>query len=493
MRLTAHPLVSALAAFTLLVGGAALAQDDHLVDAHTLIEAGELEHARQALLEAVDQDPERVDLHFQLGLLELRLDNPEAAAFNFSVAAAAFGKRFDLVYNQAISLAEAGDFARASQLLQEAINAGPIPAELRAQVLEALGDAQYEAEAYSLAAQTFADLFELTKEPLAEYKNLLARFATGEREQLVVPLKRLRTQVGHRASTLLADIYYDTGLAEYGERELKDARQRAVAEVDFEALTDVSTALAGHYYGQERYDDAVELLADLPNLEGAVEAQYLLGIAHLAAGRPGTALETFQRGEQPILDSFLLLSVVAAAEAGEHHQAVDLMKSVTARFAGNMQVLGNFDIGTAALLAGARSQLALERLDEAAGLAQFIPQNDLTPEQLVQLADLLYQTGNHQGASNIYETVLARVSVNADTYLAAARNQADALLALRRWEDAKLAYERVIGLTPFDTVAYYHYGWALAGLNQRAAAQEAFQTAADRGYEPAKEVLAKHF
>ena len=131
MRPTARRLVSALAALTLLVGGGAMAQDQ-AIDAHTLIEAGELEHARHALLDAIDQDPERVDLHFQLGLLELRLGNPQAAAFNFSVAAAAFGKRFDLVYNQAISLAEVGDFAQASQLLQEAIAEGQIPGELRA-------------------------------------------------------------------------------------------------------------------------------------------------------------------------------------------------------------------------------------------------------------------------------------------------------------------------------------------------------------------------
>jgi len=493
MKPVARPLVSALAALALLTGGAALAQEDHLVDAHTLIEAGELEHARQALLEAVDLDPNRVDLHFQLGLLELRLDNPEAAAFNFSVAAAAFGKRFDLVYNQAISLAEAGDFARASQLLQEAIDAGQIPGELRAQVLEALGDAQYEAGAFDLAARTYAQLFDLTGDTTAEYKTLLARFELGEREQLVVPLKRLRVPVGHRTSKLLADIYYDTGLAEYGERELKDARKRAVEEVNFEALTDVSVALASHYYLSERYAEAIELLVDLPTIEHDQLARYLLGIAYLATGEADAALRVFEAPLQNPSDAFLLLSMVAAGAGDDAQKANDLARHLVSKFAGELPRLARTELGIAALVAAAQAYEQTGRLDEAAGLASQIPRANLSPSQRVQLGDLHYRAGEYQAAATHYEEVLAQAAVDADIYLAAARNYADALLAQRRWGDAKRAYERVIALTPFDTVAYYHYGWALIGLNERPAAQEAFQTAAERGYEPARDVLAKHF
>lgn len=461
-------------------------------DVTTLLAANELEHAREALLDAVDKEPDRPDLLFELGLLELRLENPDAAAFHFASAASSFGQRFDLVYNQAISLAEAGDFAAASQLLQEAIEAGRTPNHLHTRVLDVLGDAQYEAEAYELAAQTFTQLHEITGEPRSAYKALLARYQLGERAELVVPLKRLRDTVGHDVSKLLADIYMDTNLITYGERELKDARERAVNEVNFEALTELTSELARHYYNLERFNEAIHLLEQLPDPPSNY-AHYLLGLTYLAADQPEKAQEIFAKPRDGQEQLYTLLRIIADHEAGNHQDAADRIEVVASYYAGALSQIAHIDVGAAALLASAQANIEIGKEERANSIANEIPTAALTPEQRVQLGDIHYLAGDYQAAQLAYSAAMDEPGVNPDTYLAAARNLADALLADKQFEQAKLAYQRVLGLASYDTEAYYYYAWTLLAMTERDNAQEAFQTAAARGFAPAREALNTHF
>lgn len=452
--------------------------------------------ARTALLKAIDQQPNRLDLHFELGLVELRLNDPNAAAFEFAAASQAFGNRFDLNYNQAVSLAQAGKFKDAASVLQKAVTKATVPENLKAQVYSVLGDLQYEAKDYAGAVKTFKQLYSLTQKPTDLYKVLLARFKNGERASLVVPLKELRATVGHPASQLLARIYMDQNMPAYAERELQDARKRAVKALDMEALANDSLELANVYAQQQKYDQAISVLSELDKSYQTQNVHIALAQLNLLAGKPDKALQELKAIPASASKANVMpdtLRTIAYVAAGNFKDAVnagnDLMQEINTA----VSAYANLPYGGVALTNLAYADQQVGHSSAAVGVLAKLSPDSLHMPELLLAGKVFYQNGDYENAIKYFSAAASNANATTDQATAALRDLADTYLAAKHFDGAIVTYQQLLALAPYDTAAVYDYGWALIGAQRVDEGKTQLQHAADRGYQPASKDLKTYF
>jgi tetratricopeptide repeat protein 8 len=108
----------------------ALADDDNMADVwynvgHVAVGAGDANLAYQAFKIAVSVDANHAESHNNLGVLEARKGNPEAARACFAAALQEGDHAFEPFYNDALCAFRAGDFQSAFERVEKALAAFP--------------------------------------------------------------------------------------------------------------------------------------------------------------------------------------------------------------------------------------------------------------------------------------------------------------------------------------------------------------------------------
>lgn len=446
---------------------------------------------RANLLNQIREDPTNPELHYQLGALELfTFGDPDAAAFHYATATTT-GVRYDTLHNEAVAHAQAGRYIQATYLLNNALEQNPSP-ENQATTLELLGDVLHTAADYEAAADTYAQLHQLTNSPNAQYKHLRARYANGETTSLIIPLQQLRSTAKPHATELLALIYQTAGMTDYATNELQLARAEAIEQGDLQSLARISIHLAQNHYAADEYDEALAAITDIHLITNEQTASYTEGVIHLAMGQPDLAFEAFTRDHQPheLIPERLMGAVIASANTLNPTDIARYMRAYLTNHTAD--TLNHGYLPRTATLA------ALELLGQhpthsalAEELSRGINLSSYRPEQLLTLGTIHYDNGDYEAAAAAFSAAGAHELATEEQKLASLRNHAHALQANKQHTAADRAYREYLSLAPYDTTALYHHGWALLHAGEANEAEQAWREAHSRGYEPASDAL-KH-
>ncbi len=455
------------------------------------LEVGDFERAKQNFLAAVSLDYMSADAHFGLGLAEFNRANYRAALFEFSEVTRLFPERFDGHFNRAVTLAQLRRSEEAVAAFQEAlVQASPEAGRaVRASAqlglagqLEVLGRFEEAAEAYGAAMR-------LSKRtPTLIMAQSEALYRAGRGLEALPALTALEAE-NYEASTLVASIYLEAKQTDYALAALNRARSRAAESGDVQAESDVllqlgllRRSLGRNAAAARAFAAAAELT---PESGGAF---YNLGVSYLETGQPQRALAplqnalTAERVQGEVSGEVLLALATAYDQLGQPADAQRTAEAARSRLTTRPLRLDATAISGRALYRAGNYRGALIALKE---VAEARP-NDAQAQLWAGLA--YYQQGDYTEATSFYERAVSLEPDDLDARL----NLGAAYLATERYADAESVYTLLVQQNGEDAEAFYNLGWALYSQGLVDAAQTAWASASELGYEPAQTALSEY-
>ncbi len=261
-----------------------------------LLEAGELDKAREALLEAVRLAPRDADLKRALGQLETKRRDYKAAAGWFREAATLSSSPDDWE-SLATALAAMGDYSNATRVRQDLADNAPSP-EAKFENLVRLGHTYSRWGRHQSAAATFAEALNSKRDAstlaaLSSSLEALGRFSDA-RKYLAEALKlRPDTNTRLRLSILSAQ------LGEFAEAVLwleRIPQQQLQALPDLRARVELQRGLALQALGRER--EALQSLQIAADSQPSPSIYVLLAESHRRLNHVEEAAEAYLRAHQ---------------------------------------------------------------------------------------------------------------------------------------------------------------------------------------------------
>ncbi len=452
---------------------------------------GDFDRAKESFLEAVSLDYLSADAHFGLGLAEFNRANYRAALFEFDEVTRLFPERFDGHFNRAVTLAQLRRSEEAVAAFQEAlVQASPEAGRaVRASAqlglagqLEVLGRFTEAAEAYGAAMRLSRQTPELV---LAQSEAL---YRAGQGLEALPALIALEGET-YQAGALIANIYLQAKQTDYALAALSRARSRAAAGGDVQAESDLllqlgllRRSLGRNAAAARAFTAATELT---PDSSGAF---YNLGVSYLESGQPERALAPLEnalaaeRIQGDVSGEIFLALATAYDQLGQPAEAQRTAEAAWSRLSTRPLRLDAAAITGRALYRGGNYRGALIALRE---VAEARP-NNAQAQLWAGLA--YYQQGDYTEATSFYERAVALEPDNFDARL----NLGAAYLATERYADAESVYTLLVQQNGEDAEAFYNLGWSLYSQGLVDAAQTAWTSSSELGYEPAQTALSEY-
>ncbi len=455
------------------------------------LEVGNYGRAKTNFLEAVSLDYMSADAHFGLGLAEFNRPDYRAALFEFSEVTRLFPERFDGHFNRAVTLAQLRRSEEAVAAFQEAlVQASPEAGRaVRASAqlglagqLEVLGRFDEAADAYGAAMRLSK------RSPALIMAQGEALYRAGRGLEALPALTALEAD-DYQASTLVANIYLAAKQTDYALAALNRARRRAAASGDKQAESDVLLQLGLLRRSLGRNEAAARAFAAAAELTPeSGGAFYNLGVSYLENGQPQRALVPLQnalaaeRARGKASGEVFLALATAYDQLGQPADAQRTAEVARSRLKTRPLRLDAAAITGRALYRAGNYRGALIALKE---VAEARP-NDAQAQLWAGLA--YYQQGDYTEATSFYERAVSLDPDNLDARL----NLGAAYLAAERYTDAESVYTLLTQQDGEDAEAFYNLGWALYSQGLVDAAQTAWTSASDLGYEPAQTALSDY-
>ncbi len=506
-RLPWHAILVAVAAWLAFsVAGLGFAQDlDALRDAvqaeptnveawielgDALYEAGDVEGAKDAFLEAVAVDYRACDAHYGLGLAEFGRGDFQAALFAFNETTRLCADRFDGQFNRAVTLARLRRSADAAAAFRTAIEVAEPEATSSDLVnaylglagqLESTGDNAGAAAAYGSALE-----LDPTNTDFA-FRRGRALYNAGQGLDALPDLVELeQTSDDYRVSALIADIYVDQGQVDYALRSLQRALTTAEADGDDAAQANILVELGLLQRELGRTAEAAGSFQRATDLEGATwEAFYNLGVSFLESGQTRSALDPLETAaeRQPDVGAVQLALASAYDQLAMTDAALPAARRAVQLLAdADQRVQAQFILGRALYRQGDYEAAARE-------LEQVVAARPSDGQAQLWAGLSEYQLGNYRSAALYYERAVQLEPGSPEARI----NLGAAYLAAERYEDAEAVYGQLVTQNPDDAQSQYNLGWSLIGQQRRGAARDAWGSACDLGYTAACEALQRYF
>ncbi|MEX1024496.1 MAG: hypothetical protein WD226_05405 [Planctomycetota bacterium] len=464
--------------------------------AQALLRARAPEHARTALLDDANRDPNDLRAVHDLAVIELLwLQDPHAAAFLFA-SLASDDPSYDRLHNLGVAHAQARAYDEAITAFAAALEhpASPAHHQLTRAVL---ADVRLAAGDPTAAAADYLALHDATGDVRFLYQHYLARVASGERAEALHDLRRLRDEAGASAPLLIATLYRAAGMSAYATHELERAREVALHDADFEAFTRASVLLAQQQWLDGQPEQALLTLDDVQLVARDPALRHTQGSLLLALGDPERAFRAFTRGERlddraipsEMHTALLIGAVIAADAAGLAPEAFALARELEGRYPSFRELQDGVPGASGALVTLALAHEARGANLEALAVASGVDAERLAAYDLLRLGDLHYRAGQYDLARQTYERALAHPNAAAAERTTASRRVAYAMQAAGNLAAARVSYESHLADAPYDTLALHQYGWVLAAAGAIDEARDAWSTALARGHEPSAAAL----
>jgi tetratricopeptide (TPR) repeat protein len=445
-------------------------------------EAGELEDAKDAYLEAIALDYLLGDAHFGLGLVEFARGDFQGALFAFNEVTRLFPDRFDGHYNRAVTLATLRRPGDAAAAFRAALAAAE-PEATRQDRLNAyvgLAGQLVRSEEYRAAAEAFREALVLSPDDTdLAYNRGAALVAAGEGLTALAELTEVESRTGDfRFSVLIAEVYVDQGQVDFALRALERAVRKAVDAGDRQGEASSLVALGELQRGLGRESAAAASFERAVEVDPASwEARYNLGVSLLTSGQTRAALAPLQeaaRLQETGIESELALAG-AYDQLGMSGEALASARRVLDRASASdadAQAQARFVVGRALYLQGDYAGAS----DALAMVVQARP-GSASAQLWAGLAR--YMQGDFQGAALFYER-----AVQLDPNSIEARvNLGAAYLASERYTDAEGVYRLLVQQNAQDAESQYHLGWSLYAQQRDEDARIAWSNACQLGYQ----------
>jgi tetratricopeptide (TPR) repeat protein len=456
-------------------------------DAWTLLgnayyEAGDMDSAKDAYLEAIAVDYLAGDAHYGLGLVEFNRGDYQAALFAFNEVTRLYPERFDGHYNRAVTLSRlrrpADSAAAFRRALEEAV---PEATEQdRVNTYVGLAGQLLRTQDYGAAADAFGQALALRPDDVdLAYSRGAAMVRAGRGLEALPELTDIEARTSdYRFSALIAEVYVEQGQIDYALRALERAVRKASDAGDAAGEANSLVALGSLQRGLGRDAEATASFQRAAEIDpGSWEARYNLGVGYIQTGRTQNALAPLQDAAR-----------INPASADVHlalASAYDLLGMTPEALASGRAVLER----TSDADAVAQSRLVIGRAlylqgDFPGASQEFMQVVQLRPgsAQAQLWAGLAaYQQGDFAGAAMFYER-----AVQLDPNSIEARvNLGAAYLASERYRDAEGVYRLLVQQNARDAESHYNLGWSLYAQQRDEDAAIAWSNSCQLGYQAA--------
>jgi len=444
-------------------------------------EAGDLETAKDAYLEAIALDYLLGDAHYGLGLAEFARGDYQGALFAFNEVTRLFPDRFDGHYNRAVTLATLRRSSDAAAAFRAALAAAE-PEATRSDRLNAyvgLAGQLVRIEDYAGAADAFGEALALAPDDIdLAYNRGAALVAAGRGLTALAELTEVESRTGDfRFSVLIAEVYVEQGQVDFALRALERAVRKANEAGDRVGEGSSLIALGELQRGLGRDGDAAASFERATQVDPASwQARFNLGISFLTSGQTRAALAPLEEAARLQQDGIESLLALAGAydQLGMVAEAIAAANSVLERSTDvDAQAQARFIVGR-----GLYQQGRYQAASEAFASVVLARPGSATAQLWAGLAQ--YMQGDYAGAALFYER-----AVQLDPNSIEARiNLGAAYLASERFAEAEGVYRLLVQQNPQDPESQYNHGWSLYALQRDEDARIAWSNACQLGYQP---------
>ena len=446
-------------------------------------EAGELEDAKDAYLEAIALDYLLGDAHYGLGLVEFARGDYQGALFAFNEVTRLFPDRFDGHFNRAVTLATLRRPSDAAAAFRAALAAAE-PEATEADRLNAyvgLAGQLVRTEDFAAAAEAFGQALALAPDDIdLAFNRGAALVAAGDGLRALPELTEVESRTGdYRFSVLIAEVYVDQGQVDFALRALERAVRKANEAGDREGEASSLVALGELQRGLGREREAAASFERAVAVDpGSWEARYNLGVSLLTSGQTRAAVAPLQeatRLQETGIESELALAG-AYDQLGMSAEALAAARRVLDRVSpadADAQAQARFVVGRALYLQG-------DYAGASEALAMVVQARPGSASAQLWAGLARYMLNDFEGAALFYER-----AVQLDPNSVEARvNLAAAYLASGRYGDAESVYRLLVQQNPQDAESYHHLGWSLYAQQRDEDARIAWSNACQLGYQP---------
>lgn len=451
--------------------------------------AGQFADAKQSFLEGISIDYGNGDAHYGLGLSEYARGNYQAALFEFNEVTRLYPKRFDGQFNRAVTLAKLRRPKDAAAAFEEAIKVADSVATTKDKIGAYLGLAgQLELNGdYAKAADAYASAIELDpgNADLVLRRGQALEQAGKGLDALPELTKLEAGSNDYRVSALIADIYVKQGQIDYAMFALNRALKKAEAAGDNSAKANILVKLGSLQKSLGRDADASKSFQEAAQADPqSWQALYNLGVSYLEGGQTQTALNPLEQASKlaPSNGDIHLALASGYDQLAQTDKALSNAQAALSELKDDKQLTQARFIAGRALYRKAQFAAAADLLDQ---VVQATP-DDGQAQLWAGLAD--YQQQKYDSAIRFFEraTQISPNSVEARVDLGAA------YLAAKRFQDAETVYQLLVKQNSKDSESFYNLGWALYSQDRRSAAQDAWKTSCQEGYQQACDAITKY-
>lgn len=449
---------------------------------NALLEANDLEGAKEAYLEAIALDYLVGDAHYGLGLAEFGRGDFAAALFAFNEVTRLYPERFDGHFNRAVTLARLRRPTEAAAAFREALaQAAPeATSDDRLAAWTGLGGQLMLAGNPSGAADAYGEARAIAPgDTELAYRRGVALVDAGRGLEGLAELTDIEARTSdYRFSALIARVYVEQGQVDYALRALERAVRKADDAGDRTGQAASLVALGDLQRDLGRDADAAASFTQAAAIDPtAWQARYALALMYLESGQPRSAVAPLMEAVAIVPDDGDVRLALASAydQLGQAAEALAAARAALPR-------LANADLQAhARVIAGRALYLQGDYAAADAEFAMVVQQRPGSASAQLWAGLARYQLGDYAGAALFYER-----AVQLDPNLTAARvNLGAAYLALERYRDAEGVYRLLVQQNARDAESQYNLGWALYATQQDDAAREAWANACQLGYGPA--------
>jgi tetratricopeptide (TPR) repeat protein len=445
-------------------------------------EAGDVDGAKDAYLEAIAVDYLSGDAHFGLGLVEFGRGDFQAALFAFNEVTRLFPERFDGHFNRGVTLARlrrpadaAAAFARA---LDEASASASEAERLNAHI--GLAGQLVLTRDFDGAATAYGDALALRPDDVdLAFNRGAALVNAGRGIEALAEITEIEARTSdYRFSALIAEVYVAAGQIDYALRALERATRKASEANDTSGEASSLIALGELQRGLGREGEAVQSFGRAAEIDPTSwEARYNLGVGLLLSGQPRSALGPLEDAASINRASPDVQLALASAydQVGMTDEALLAARTVIESTNDpEAQTQARFIVGRALYALG-------DYAGAAAQFARVVQERPGSASAQLWAGLAEYQRGDFAGAALFYER-----AVQLDPNSVEARiNLGAAYLASERYRDAEGVYRLLVQQNSRDGESHFNLGWALYAQNRDADARTAWASSCQLGYQAA--------
>jgi tetratricopeptide (TPR) repeat protein len=487
VAITAALGASALAQASVAELRAAVQQRPGDADAWTRLgnaqyEAGDVDGAKDAYLEAIAVDYLTGDAHFGLGLVEFGRGDFQAALFAFNEVTRLYPERFDGHFNRGVTLARLRRPADAAAAFLRAL-ADASDGALESERLNAhigLAGQLVLTRDFDGAANAFGEALKLRPDDVdLAFNRGAALVNAGRGIEALAELTDIEARTSdYRFSALIAEVYVEAGQIDYALRALERATRKAAEASDAPGEANSLIALGELQRGLGRDGEAAQSFSRAADIDpSSWEARYNLGVGFLLSGQPRSALSPLEdaRAINPDGPDVQLALASAYDQLGMADEALQAARAVLDHTNdGEAQGQARFVVGRALYAQGDYAGASRE-------FARVVQDRPGSASAQLWAGLAQYQQGDFAGAALFYER-----AVQLDPNSVEARiNLGAAYLASERYRDAEGVYRLLVQQNSRDAESHYNLGWSLYAQQRDVDARTSWASSCQLGYQVA--------